>query len=431
MARAGYIIFMSLFLWLGSRAVSAQEVLDKIVAVVDDKIILLSELNQFAYQMAIQMEIDPRTNPDKFEELRHNALQNLVDQKVLLTKAQEDSIMVDDRQVEQILEERLTAMVQQLGSEEKAEEYFGMPLRKIRRTLRKDISEALMVRNLQQRKFHEIKVSRREVEEFYHANKDSLPTIKESVNLSHILFNIEPSEEAISAAREKIEGLLTRIRTGESFADLAAQYSEDPGSAKRGGELGFIERGDFVREFEEVAFNLQPGEISDVVQTQYGFHIIQLIDRRGEKVNARHILVRVPVETADEGRTLQKLQELREKIKAGDITFEEAAKEHSDDATTSDNGGNLGWFELGQLQVAQFRSVAEELEPGEISEPIKTQFGYHIVRLNDRREPRQFSLTEDWQQIEDMALSSKSEQEFRTWLESVKKEMYIDLAGVN
>jgi len=422
------IITIVIVLFLG-RPVLAQEILDGIVAVVDDKIILYSELNQFAYQMAIQMGIDPRKDTEKFNELRKTALSNLVDQKVLLTKAEEDSVVIDDRQVDQVLEDRLTTITQQLGSEEKVEEYFGQPMRKIRRTLRKDISEALLVRTLQQQKFREIKVSRREVEEFYKTMKDSLPTVKASVELSHILFNIQPSQESIKAARAKIESILKRIRDGEDFAELAKQYSEDPGSRKRGGELGFIERGDFVREFEEAAFALQPGEISDIVQTQFGFHIIQLIDRRGEKINARHILIRVAMSDEDEIRTRDALQKLRDEIVAGKITFEEAAKKYSSDLTTNEDGGSLGWFEIDQLQVKEFRQVAASLEPGEISQPIKTQFGYHLVRLDDRREPRKLDLANDWQQLEEIVLARKSEREFRNWLESLKKDLYIRIAA--
>jgi peptidyl-prolyl cis-trans isomerase SurA len=416
------------FLLFALRPGAAQEVLDKVVAVVDDKIILQSELNQFAYQTAMQLGLDPRKEPEKFEVLTKNALENLVDQKVLLTKAQEDSLVVDERQVDQVLEDRIKSMIQQVGSEEKLVEYFGQPMRKIRRTLRTEIADALLVRTLQQKKFREMKVTRREVEQFYHAFKDSLPSIKASVKLSHILFSIQPGDDAVAAAREKIDGVLKRIRAGEDFAKLAGEYSEDPGSSKRGGELGFIQRGDFVREFEEVAFALQPGEISEVVQSQFGFHVIQLIDRRGEKINARHILIRVATTKDDEAKTLEKLQKLREDIVGGKAVFEEAAKQLSSDKTTNEKGGSLGWFEIDQLQVVAFREVARTLTIGEISQPIKTEFGYHLIRLDERREPRQFSLTEDWQQLEEMALNHKSEREFRAWLESLKEQMYVRIA---
>lgn len=425
-----HFMFVCLLLTLFpvAQKASAQEVLDRIVATVDDKIILQSELSQYAYQLAIQMGIDPRRDAAKFDALRANALESLVDQKAMLVKAAEDSVVVDERQVDQVLDDRIKAMTQQLGSEEKVEEYFGQPMRKIRRTLRRDISEGMLVRTLQQKKFREVRISRREVEQFYHAMKDSLPGIKESARLSHVLLNIQAGDEATKAARAKAEELLTRIRAGENFAELAGKYSEDPGSQKRGGELGFIQRGDFVREFEEAAFALQPGEISGLVQSQFGIHIIQMIDRRGEKINVRHILIRVAMSTGDENRTAEKLKSLREEIVSGKIKFEDAAKQYSNDLTTNEKGGDLGWFEIDQLQVPEFVDVAKSLKPGEISQPIKTQFGYHIVRLDERREPRDFNLKEDWDQIEDMALNFKAEQEFRKWVDALKKDLYIKIA---
>ena len=405
--------------------VRAQEVLDRIVAVVDDKIILQSELVQFTTQTAFQLGLNPQRDVEKFNLLREQALQNLINQKVMLTKAQEDSVTVDQRQIDQELDDRMKAIVQQLGSEQKAEEYFGQPMRKIRRTFRTDIEEQLLVRNLQQKKVRELKVSRREVEQFYNTYRDSLPMVEASVKLSHILFNIQASEEAVSVAREKLESIQERIRAGEDFAKLAGEFSEDPGSSKRGGELGLIQRGDFVREFEETAFALEPNQVSEIVRTQFGFHIIKLIERRGEKVNVRHILIRVPTVAGDEERTRATAEQVRADILANNITFAEAAKKYSSDQTTSEKGGDLGWFETGQLQVEAFREAARTLQPGEISAPLKTEFGFHLVRLNEKREARRLTLAEDWDRLHEMALNHKAEDELRRWVESLKQQMYV------
>jgi peptidyl-prolyl cis-trans isomerase SurA len=244
------------------------------------------------------------------------------------------------------------------------------------------------------------------------------------------LLNIAPGDAAIKAAQAKIDTLLKRAHSGEDFAKLARLYSEDPGSAAKGGELGFIQRGDFVKEFEETAFALQPNEISGVVRTQFGFHVIQLIDRRGEKVNARHILIRVATSANDEKEALAFASRLREDIVGGKISFEDAAKKYSTDQTTNEKGGDLGWFEADQLQVVAFREAAKTLQPGEISQPLKTQYGFHIVRLEERRDPRQFTLENDWQQIHEMALNAKGEKEFQSWVAALKKQMYIRVAGV-
>ncbi len=407
-----------------------QEVIDRVVAVVDDQIILQSELVQYTYSMAMQMGVDPRKHPDKFKELRESALQSLIAQKVFFTKAKEDSVTVDQRQIDQVLEERLKYMVEQLGSEEKLEEYYGQPMRKIRRMFRESVEEGLLVRTLQQKKFREVKISRREVEDFYLANKDSLPGIKAAVRLSHILVNIAPGDAAVEAAKAKIDTLLQRVRNGDDFATLARSYSEDPGSASKGGELGFIQRGDFVKEFEEAAFALQPGEISGVVRSSFGFHVIQLIDRRGEKINARHILVRLSISASDEKSTETFVRQLRDDILAGKIPFAEAAKKYSTDQTSNEKGGDLGWFESEQLQVPAFREAAKTLQPDEISQPLKTQYGFHLVRLDDRREPRQYTLARDWQEIHEMAQNAKVERELQNWLATLKKQMYVRVAAV-
>ncbi len=423
-------LFSLLHFGASSEKVYAQEALDRIVAVVDDQIILQSELLQYAYSLAVQLNIDPRRQPDKFNELRNGALESLIAQKVLLTKAKEDSVTVEQRQVDQVLDERLKGMVEQLGSEEKVEEYFGQPLRKVKRTLRENIEEGLLVRTLQQKKFREIKVSRREVEDFFVAMKDSMPGVKAAVHLRHILLNITAGEAAVKTAQAKIDTLLKRVRRGEDFAKLARLYSEDPGSAAKGGELGMIQRGDFVKEFEETAFALQPDEISGAVRTQFGFHIIQLIERRGEKVNARHILIRLATSADDEKETAAFGARLRDDILAGKISFEDAAKKYSTDQTTNEKGGDLGWFEADQLQVPAFREAARTLKPGEISPPLKTQYGFHLVRLEERRDPRQFTLADDWQQIHEMAMNVKGEKEFQTWVNALKKQMYIRVASL-
>jgi len=410
--------------------VYAQEALDRVVAVVDDQIILQSELLQYAYSLAVQLNIDPRRQPEKFNELRNGALESLIAQKVILTKAKEDSVTVEQRQVDQYLDERLKGMVEQLGSEEKVEEYFGQPLRKVKRTLRENIEEGLLVRTLREKKFREIKISRREVEDFFVAMKDSMPGVKAAVHLRHILLNITAGEAAVKVAQAKIDTLLKRVRSGEDFEKLARLYSEDPGSAAKGGELGLIQRGDFVKEFEETAFGLQPNEISGVVRTQFGFHIIQLIERRGEKVNARHILIRLATSANDEKETSAFGTRLREDILAGKISFEDAAKKYSTDQTTNEKGGDLGWFEADQLQVPAFREAARTLQPGEISPPLKTQYGFHLVRLEERRDPRQFTLADDWQQIHEMAMNAKGEKEFQNWVNGLKKQMYIRVASL-
>ncbi len=253
----------------------AQEELDKIVAVVDDNIILKSELQQFAYSFAIQNKIDPLKDQDRFNMILQRTLDDMIIQKVLFVKAKEDSVEVSDSQISSVLENQINDMIAQLGSEEKVEEYFGSSLRQIRREFRDEVEERLLVQKLRETKSFETQISRREIEQFYSTFRDSLPELKEAVRISHILVKVEPSEEAVAVATKKAEEILARIEKGEDFGELAKQFSDDPGSAARNGDLGLVKRGEFVKEFEEVAFNLEPGEMSGIVQSQFGLHIIK------------------------------------------------------------------------------------------------------------------------------------------------------------
>jgi len=416
-----------LFAFTILRPVAAQEVLDKIIAIVGDNVILQSELYQYSYSVAIQLGINPQSEPEKMNKLQYETLENMIVQKVLLEKAKEDSVEVSDKHVDLTLDEQIKQMTQQLGSEEKVEKYFGMSIRQIRREFRNDIKERLLVEAIQNKKNQEVQITRREVEDFFRSNLDSLPAIKESVRISHILMSVEPGAAAVEVARKKIEDLKARLEKGEDFEELARQYSEDPGSASSGGDLGLMERGDLVKEFEEVAYALNPGEISDIVRSRFGFHIIQLIRKVGDKINPRHILVRLDTSPEDAKVTVEHLADLRKEILEGKLTFSEAAQKYSKDEPTASKGGELGWFQVDQFQIPTFKSAVANLKPGEISEPVSTKFGYHLVQLEERREPRAIDLRSDWQQIEQWALTAKRQREFQKWVTEVKKDVYIEV----
>ncbi len=406
-----------------------QQVLDGIAAIVDDDIILISEVSQGAYLLAMQLGIDPTRQTAEFEKLKKETLDNLITQKVLLTEAEAETVKVDENQVNQLLDQQMKGLLQQLGSEKKIEEYFGQPVSKVRRSYREEIENNLKIRNLQQQKFADLKVNRREVEQFFATHKDSLPSLTESVNISHILIQVKPSSEAEQQAFEFAQKLRKRILAGEDFATLAKQYSQDPGSASRGGELGFMSRGDFVPEFETAAFALEPGQVSDIVKTRFGYHIIQCIDKRGDKINVRHILISVPVLAKDEQAALKKITEIRREIVEGGKSFEEMARKYSDDETSKEQGGLLGWFEMDKFSetAQEFRAVAETLKVGEVSAPFKTKYGYHILRMNARQEARPLSLEKDWDKIEAMALEMKRRKRFKEWVDQLKKRIYIEV----
>ncbi len=411
-------------------ALQAQDVLEKVVAIVDDNIILRSEVQQFAYSLAIQSGLDPSKSPDKFNKILEQTLDNLITQKALLVKAKEDSVTVSDQQIDSVLEEQIQQMVRQLGSEDRVEEYFGSPLRQIRREFRSEVEERLLVQKLQESKNFETQISRKEVEAFYKTFRDSLPVVKDGVRISHILVSVEASDTAIEAVKVKAEEVLRRLRKGEDFAELAKQFSEDPGSSANGGDLGLVQPGDMVKPFEEAAFALSPGETSELVQTQYGLHIIQQSKKVGEKIRARHILFRVDTSPDDEKATVAKLAALRERIVTGELTFAEAVKQNSKDVATVDTGGDLGFFDLEEFQVPAFKEAVTDLDAGGISPPIKTKFGHHIIRLDERRDERKLEITKDWEQIEGWALNMKRTQEFQKYVTAIKKEVYIEIKAL-
>ena len=264
------------------------------------------------------------------------------------------------------------------------------------------------------------------MEEFYKTYKDSLPPLQGTVKISHILKIVAPSEEAQQAALQKIKNIKEQLTAGASFEELAKKYSEDPGSAQRGGDLGFVGRGDFVPEYEQAAFELKDGEISDIVQSSFGYHIIKMVERRGEKIHTKHILIQTVPTKEDEIRTVNELKEIRKKLMNG-ADWDKMALEYSDDENVVKDHGHLGVFEIDKLVIPAFRQVVDTLKVGEISEPFKTEFGYHIVRLDDRQDKRKLDLEHDWDRIEMYAKNYKIEKEYRKWIAELKEQVPIQI----
>jgi len=418
-------ICISVFFFLGFSAL-AQEALDGVLAVVGDEIILKSELEQTAQFYALQLGLNPYTQKEKMEQLKKEILENLINERVLLAKAKEDTIQVDDRKVEAELENRIQALIQQVGSKERLEAQWGAPISKIKRDNREQVGKMLLVREVLNQKFKNVQVSRKEVERFYESIRDSLPEKKPSVRLSQILITIRPGAASRESALEKIRAIQQRIKAGEDFAELARQYSEDPGTAKRGGELGFVERGSFFQSFEEAAFRLEPNEVSEIVETPVGFHLIQMIERRGDKINVRHILIRVEKGPQDEIDAKAKIDEIYQRAISGE-DFRKLVKECSEDSVTKEKGGDLGWFTPDEIQIPEFRQVIDTLEVGEVSAPFRTQFGFHIVKLEEKREARKYNLTEDYEDFKARALELKLQKLREEWIEELKKNIYIEI----
>jgi peptidyl-prolyl cis-trans isomerase SurA len=264
------------------------------------------------------------------------------------------------------------------------------------------------------------------VEDFFESYKDSLPRVPEELDLSHIFMVPKPDSSLEEQTRKKLRAIRDSIVAGGDFAAFARRYSQD-GSAASGGDLGWAKRGlVFVPEFEEAVFALKEKEFSPVVRTQFGYHLIQLIERRGESVHARHILLRVEKGPASDTATVVQLRALRDSAMKG-VSFAELARKYSEDDDTKSIGGDLGTVAVDQLE-ADFAAVVKDMKGGEISEPhkvaLKNTYGYQIVLLKKRTAPHAPNLTNDYRRVENMALYLKRNRLNAEWIAELKKSIY-------
>lgn len=405
----------------------AQQLVDGIAAIVGEDIILYSEMNQYAFEMAQQNGIDIYNDPAAFSALQQQALRDLVNSKIILLQAETDSIEVNERNVNATVEQQIQQYVQMAGSEDILEMYFDMPLKKVREMLYDRVKSSMLSQQLQAEKFSKIKISRPEVIEFYETNKDSLPDLPERIDIDHILITEKPSPKSKQNTLDMINGIREEILNGTlSFEEAAFQYSQDPGSAEDGGDLGFVPKGTFVPEFEKAAFALKPGELSQPVETQFGYHLIETIEMRGELIHCRHILFSVQTTDEDNQYVINMLSTLKDSIlKTGD--FEYFARKYSEDPDVEMNGGHLGEFALETLQIPEFGEVAKDLKEGEISDPFISPYGFHIMRLNKYLKPEKITLEKHYPVLETMALNQKQSNFWQDWMEKLYGKYYVEI----
>jgi peptidyl-prolyl cis-trans isomerase SurA len=409
----------------GLFSVRAQEVVDRIIAVVDNEIILESELVSQVQMYAMQQRIDQRQIP----QLKEQLLESMINKRLLLAKAIRDSIVVSDSEVQQELENQLKQFEQAYGSLDRVAEQLGMSIPRLRREMRDDIRKELLVQRLQGKKFQTMSVSRREVRNFYEEHRDELPPVPERVEVAHIFMIPEEDENVRENAYARAEQIRDSIQAGADFDALARNYSADTGTAERGGDLGWVRRGLFVREFEEAVFAMSPGELSDVIETQFGLHIIKLEERRGDSVRPRHILIRIERSEESDRPTIDKLRELRQRALGGE-SFDSLAVTYSQDADTAPFGGMLGKVPLDQLEP-DIRRVVAQLEIGEISEPARINldddYGYSIMKLTERIPQSPIDFDRDYQFLERFTMQYKMEKEFDKMIAELREQIYWDI----
>ncbi len=406
--------------------------IDKIVAKVDNHIVLQSEVE------ALYLDYLSKGQPDN-REAKCQMLQSLIVNKVLLAKAEIDSVIVDDKLVESNLDRRMQYFAAQFGSEKKIEEAYGKSIDALKAELRRSLKEQMTVQQMQDNITKGVKITPNEVKRFYNSiPKDSIPFFPTEVEVGQIVKVAAVGKIQKNETRARLNEIRSRIENGEDFEALARAHSDDVGSARQGGNLGFAKRGQMVAEFEATALKLKPGQLSQVIESEFGFHLIQLLDRRGDEYNARHILMRPSYANVDMGEPQHYLDSLRTRILSDSISFAKAAKEYSDDKATASNGGLIADEGSGSTKI-----FAENLDPviymtidtmqvGSISQPIayRTDDGKTAMRIlyyKSKIEPHYANLTDDWQKIYNAALGEKKNKVLNEWFEKAKGDIFISI----
>ena len=425
-----FTLFIIICSGISLQKVKSQDIIiDQVVAVVGNNEILLSDIeNQYLQMLAQGYKVKG--------DMKCELLEDLLVQKLLLNQAEIDSIEISENQVEMELNSRLNYYIQQIGGEKELEDYFNKSIVQIKDDLREDLREQIVTSQMRSEIVGEIKITPSEIKNFYKSiPPDSLPLINGQVEFYQILKYPPYSEEAIIEVREKLLSLRERILNGERFSKLAALYSEGP-SAPMGGELGFMSKAELDPEYAKAAFALQEGAVSKIVESSFGFHIIQLIEKRGDRVNTRHIIIKPKITYEQSLIAQNKLDSILTAIKNDSITFENAARLYSDDKETRVNGGqvvnpntNNAYFEVDQLPPQDY-VVLKNLKPGETSEPYQTidskgKTVYKIVMLKSLIEPHKANLDYDFNLLKNMATAKKQEDVLMNWVKEKQKSQYI------
>ena len=426
-----------LFLLLPACLVAQEEkaVIDKVVATVGGEIILLSEVQE-------QMSYARQQQKDLPEDYACVVMQNLLVQKLLVNQAKLDSVAVKDEEVENQLDARIERLRTYFNQDDKAiEDYYGQNVNDIKEQMRGDMRNQLLAERMQSKITEKATITPSEVQAFFsNIPKDSLPFFNSEVEVRELVYKPPVNAEEKAKARERIDDLRKRITEGgESFAELAKKYSEDTGSGSNGGDLGWQKRGTFVSEFEAMVYKLEPDQISPVVETEFGFHIIQLLERRGNLVHARHILIKPEITDEDLKKAETKLDSIRQLIVDNKINFSAAVKIFGDKNTPSyNNDGRVAnprsgntYFEVADLDTNIFFAI-DGLNPGDITEPVPfrspdgTKY-YRLVLLQSRSKPHKADLKQDYNKIQAAALEQKKAEYTEKWVLEKLRTTYLSV----
>lgn len=429
--RISVFSFLSLSLGVSGQSTSPVAI-DKIIAKVDNYIVLNSELEEL-YLNYLQ-------NEDKVEpDTKCKLLESLILNKLLVAKAAIDSIVVDPSQIDDELNRRMQYYVAQFGSEQKIEEIYKTSIQEFKNEVRPQIVEQLTVQQMQKNIIGKISVTPGEVKRFFNSiPKDSIPFFDTEVEIGQIVKKPVVSKAQKKVAKERIEEIRQRIISGESFETLAKEHSEDYASAADGGLLpGYMKRGELAPEYEAEIFRLKANEVSRIVETQFGFHIIQLLDRKGNEFKSRHILIIPKSSEEDIEEAKNYLDSVRTLILIDSISFEKAAKNFSEDKVSGANGGmltdNAGntKISVNSIDPVIFFTI-DSMQIGTISKPLafRTEDGKNAVRIiyyKSTSPPHEANLKDDYQKIYNAALMEKKNKAMNDWFVKNRKELYLQV----
>ena len=419
-----------------SFALKAQETtVDGVAAVVGKNIIKYSDIERAYAQVRMRQGV-----ADAFNN-RCAILENLILNNLLVHKGEIDSVEVSDDEVNQYVDYYLKNDMRNYGTRENLREQTGFTYDELKEQYQRMIRNSLLSRRVEYQLTEDVTITPREVTEFFNSlPQDRRPMMPERYELSEIVIEPQISEAERDRVRTQLAELRERVLKGEKFAMLATLYSQDPGSAKKGGELGFFSRGDMVGAFESAAFALKPGEVSPIVETQYGFHIIQLIERRGNTINARHILITPQVSPEDLLEARMRLDSVADQIRAGSITFEDAARKYST-ASNAKQGGtavnpNDGTTRFDSKSVSDiYTGIAVsamtegQISPATMMHTAEGRSAYRIVRLNHKLASHQANLTDDYDNIYNAALANAKQKRLQQWAAKQMSITYIHLSN--
>ena len=429
--KKAHLLYINFFVLLSVLASAQPQTVDGVAAIVGGDVILKSDIDEQYDVFNRQNFGKPVSYCEVFEELLF--------QKLLIHHAAIDSISIGEEEVEANMDRRIQQLIMQMGDQKKLEDFYEKSVVEIKEDMRTLIKEQLTAQRMQMTVVEGIEVTPSEVREYYeNLPADSIPLISAEVELSQIVKFPELSDEAEQEVIAKLKELKGRIENGTSFSSMAILYSEDPGSNKKGGEYQGIQRGVFVKEFEAVAFNLRKGEISDPFKTEFGYHIVQLLEKRGEELDLRHILIKPKLTQENLQEAKNFLDSVSVAIANGEMTFEEASRRFSDDEQTRFNGGQMSnfqsgnnKFELSQLDRGLFALISR-LEDDEISEAsfYRTEDqreAFRIVRLDANYEPHKANLDLDFTRIKGFALQQKQAKTVENWKNEKLADTFVKI----